>query len=282
MTCEQVDITVLVDDEAADGLTAEHGLSLWIEADGRHILFDTGQGAALTANAQQLDVPLEQTDTVVLSHGHYDHTGGLSAVLTLAPNVNVVLHPGATAVRYSIGAPGSAKPVGMSPSIRAMIERMPSHRITETVRPVTIGPSIGVTGPISRQRPFEQTSGPFFLDTHRKMEDPIMDDQALWIATPEGLVVCVGCCHAGLVNTLDYVLQISGMATIRAIIGGFHLLHADDDRLRQTVEALRSIRPDVLIPCHCTGWKAIHFLQDALGDHVYTCRSGARYHLGSG
>ena len=104
MNLDPIRITVLVDDEAGEGLLPEHGLSLWIETGGKHILFDTGQGNALVENARRLGVPLEETDIVVLSHGHYDHSGGLANVLTIAPRAKILLHPGATIARYSLPA----------------------------------------------------------------------------------------------------------------------------------------------------------------------------------
>ena len=281
MTCDPVEITVLVDDQAGEGLASEHGLSLWIAAGKRRILFDTGQGAVLAPNARRLGVPLEETETVVLSHGHYDHTGGLGDVLTSAPGANLVLHPDATATRYSVGPSRTARSIGMPEDVRVLVERMPCDKVTWSDRPVNLASHIGVTGPIARRTSFERSRGPFFLDGHGQLQDPITDDQALWIATPTGLVVCVGCCHAGLVNTLDHVRRVTGVFEVRAVLGGFHLTSANSQRLRQTIEALRTIAPDLVVPCHCTGQRAVGLLQEAFGDRVSGCRSGAVYRFGS-
>ena len=105
----------------------------------------------------------------------------------------------------------------------------------------------------------------------------IDDDLALWIRTNQGLVVCLGCCHAGLVNTLHHVRTISGTDRIRAIIGGLHLLNADDRRIEQTVDALRSFSPRAIIPCHCTGDNALALLLNALGERVVPGSAGANY-----
>ena len=273
MTIESVTITVLVDDETDEGLIAEHGLSLWIAFGDRRILFDTGQGSALLPNARRLGVPLEQTETIVISHGHYDHTGGIDQALVQAPQAHLVMHPEATVTRYSVRPPKVARAIGMPDSIRMRVGQLPDTQVTHSTEPIMLTPQIGVTGPVVRDTSFEDIGEPFFLDEQGEQPDLLLDDQTLWIATPTGLIVCAGCCHAGLVNTLHYIQSVSGISQVRAIIGGFHLVGADDNRLRRTIEALHRIGPEKLIPCHCTGRAAINALQKAFGDIIWPCRS---------
>jgi 7,8-dihydropterin-6-yl-methyl-4-(beta-D-ribofuranosyl)aminobenzene 5'-phosphate synthase len=125
-----------------------------------------------------------------------------------------------------------------------------------------------VTGPIPRETEFEDTGGAFFLDPEGTRPDPIEDDIALWIRTGEGIVLCVGCSHAGLVNTLHHVQRLADGQSIRAVIGGFHLLHAGRDRLERTLASLRPSKIDMLVPCHCTGARAVEALQGAFGKRV--------------
>jgi len=176
--------------------------------------------------------------------------------------------------RYGVQPPKAARSIGIPEPARTCVAQLPAAQVTSTTESVMLTPHIGVTGPVARETSFEDVGGPFFLDTLEKEPDPIIDDQALWIATQAGLVVCAGCCHAGVINTLRYVQQISGIERVHAVIGGFHLLNADDDRLRHTVDALRRIGPEQLIPCHCTGRGAIDVLRNALGARVRPCRSG--------
>ena len=275
-------MTVLVDDEAGDGLASEHGLSLWIEIAGKRILFDTGQGGALLGNARKLGVPLDEADVIVLSHGHYDHTDGLPDALALAPEAWVIVSQGALVARYSIHPSSPAKAVSMSATARAALKRRPAQKVTWSSGPISVAPNVTVTGTIARATTYEDVGGPFFLDEGGQTPDPITDDQALWIDTAEGLIVCAGCCHAGLINTLNAVQRAGGKSRIRAVIGGFHLLHASAERLERTLDALQSLSPQMLVPCHCTGRQALRRLQEVFGDRVSDCRSGMKFRFALG
>jgi 7,8-dihydropterin-6-yl-methyl-4-(beta-D-ribofuranosyl)aminobenzene 5'-phosphate synthase len=269
-------ITILVDNHAGDGLSAEHGLSLWIETDGRHILFDTGHGSALESNVRVLGVDLGETDVLVLSHGHYDHTGGIPYVLRHAPRAVVYCHPGVLRTRYAIRN-GTARPIHIQQDSRSALEELPAERLRWASQALSISERIGVTGAIPRETSFEDTGGPFYLDTEGKIPDPIEDDLAIWIRTEKGAIVCAGCSHAGLVNTLNHVLRLSNGPRVRAVIGGFHLLNAGRDRLDQTIDALQSFEPDVIIPCHCTGEAATDALRTALGEMVSPGAAGMTF-----
>lgn len=259
-----ISITILSENRAGPGLASEHGFSLWIEAGERRILFDTGQAEALFKNAASLYIDLSRADTMVISHGHYDHTGGLSRLLAIAPGADVYAHPGILARRYSIHD-GKAKPVHVSAMSMDAVKSLPAGRIHWLGAPSLVTERIGITGPIPRLTDYEDTGGPFYLDPEGLRPDPIEDDAALWIRTDQGLVVCSGCSHAGIINTLVYVGKLNQGARIRAIIGGFHLINAGSRRVERTAEALAALEPDLIVPCHCTGDKAVRTLGDALG-----------------
>ena len=274
MISNSVRITVLVDNKPGNGLTSEHGLALWIEVEGFHILFDTGQGHALIPNARRLKVPLEKTDFLVLSHGHYDHTGGVGEVLQRAPKARLILHKNIMADRYSVLAEKSPHAIGMPQPMQNSINQLSGERIMWTEQPLYLTNRICVTGAIPRDTSFEDAGGSFFLDLIGKSKDPVADDQALWIKRRKGIVICVGCSHAGLINTINYAMQMAGESVLRAVIGGFHLINSGTTRLQNTVEALTSLGPGMLIPCHCSGDDAVRFLQSSLGDRVSPCCSG--------
>ncbi|MFZ2955301.1 MAG: MBL fold metallo-hydrolase [Candidatus Ozemobacteraceae bacterium] len=260
-------LTILVNDHAPHGLTIEHGLAFWIETDGRHILFDTGQGKALEPNALALGIDLSRTDILIISHGHYDHTGAMELVLKHAPHARIYAHPGIIQPRYSIRE-GVAKPVQIPDRAKSALEKHPKEQWIRVTQPVYLSENIGITGPIPRLTVFEDPGGPFFLDPEGRQPDPIVDDQALWVRTSEGTVVIVGCCHSGLINTLTQICNLTHEKKIRAVIGGLHLLSADTKRLSQTFAGLREIAPGLMIPCHCTGDQALKSLLEAFGNIV--------------
>jgi 7,8-dihydropterin-6-yl-methyl-4-(beta-D-ribofuranosyl)aminobenzene 5'-phosphate synthase len=272
-----VKITIVVDNRIArPELRVEHGLALWIESEDKRILFDSGQGGALGKNARVLGVDLGKTDIVVLSHGHYDHGGGIAQVIKRAQKAELYCHPGVVLPHYSI-RDGIAAPVHMPQASLAAIDGMPPLQIHWLQQPFMLSAHVGLSGPIPRETSYEDTGGPFYLDLQGKRPDLLSDDLALWIRTGNGLVVCVGCSHAGLVNTLNHIRRLNNSDKIRAVIGGFHLRHASSDRLAKTVAALRQLEPDLVVPCHCTGEPAVSELRSALGKRVLSGAAGMTF-----
>jgi 7,8-dihydropterin-6-yl-methyl-4-(beta-D-ribofuranosyl)aminobenzene 5'-phosphate synthase len=265
-----------MDNAAAPGLAGEHGLALWIEAHGRRVIFDTGQSAACVENAQTLHVPLTTADALVLSHGHYDHTGGVARVLACAPQVPVYAHPSVTQPRFSMHA-GVAKDLRMPASARRAIAGLSPAQFHAVTAPLMLADGLGLTGPIPRTTTFEDVGGPFFLDAAGTQPDMIEDDLALWIATPVGVVVCCGCCHAGLINTLQYICRVTHTTRIAAIIGGLHLVNANNERLAATMAALQTYNPAAIVPLHCTGAAAVAALQAARPGRVTPGYAGFQY-----
>ena len=280
MTIPDIKITILVDNESEKGLVQEHGFSLWIEAYGRKILFDTGQGKAIEKNSDRLGIDLEKTDILIISHGHYDHTGGIARVIKQARSTRVYCHPGIVYPRYSIFN-GIAKPIQIPCESMEAIEKLPQEHLHWVQEPVWLSDEIGMTGPIPRSTSYENTGGPFYLDPDGKRSDPIEDDLALWIRAKDGIIICVGCSHAGLVNTLNFVQSINHGMRFQAIIGGFHLINAGYDRLEKTMAALRLFQPDMIVPCHCTGEAAVAVLRNGLGRIVLPGAAGMSYRFQS-
>jgi len=274
-----VTITVLIEDGRGEtDLEAEHGLALWIETGAGAVLFDTGAGSKAVANARHLGVPLEEAETVVLSHGHYDHTGGLATVLDEARYAQVVAHPGVVLPRWSRRPDGRVAAIGMPPEAsRALAACAARTRwITDHLEVV---PGVHVTGPIPRRRDDEGPAEPFFLDPAMTIPDPLADDQALWVETTEGPVIVVGCAHSGLLATLDRVAELRGDARVRAVVGGMHLLHAGAERLEHTVAELERRRIGIVAPGHCTGAQASALLAERFGRRCLPLHAGRRLHF---
>ncbi len=264
-----IKITLVVDNEAPPELVAEHGFAAWIDTGNECFLFDTGQGAALIPNAAALGIDLSRARALVLSHGHYDHTGAVRAFLDINPDAPVIYGHDATIGRFSC-RPDEQPPrqIGMAEEVRQALCQLPAERRIVLDVPRYLRPGIGITGPVPRNSTFEDTGGPFYLDPDKAQADPITDDLSLWFETSDGLVVLTGCCHSGLVNTVRQAQRISGVTRIRGIIGGLHLLNAGPERLDATVAFLHECAPDFLLPCHCTGAQVIERLHAEFGDAV--------------
>ncbi|MBN1293463.1 MAG: MBL fold metallo-hydrolase [Candidatus Latescibacteria bacterium] len=282
MSENTITITVLVENTVSrEELKAEHGLSVWIETRDGNILWDTGQTTLLIDNAQKLGIPLDTTDFIVLSHGHYDHTGGLLQVLLMAPQAQVYGHPGLFVQRYSQNKKSAytVNPIG-SPVQKELIEsRCGSLNLCSG--PVEILPGIFTTGEIPRETFFEDTGGDFFLDTACSKPDRIPDDQALYIESSQGIIVLLGCAHSGVVNTLDYVSKHTGSDKIFAVLGGMHLLRASQERLEATAEAFTRYDVRMIAPCHCSGIRAVTFIKSKFPDRFIECSTGSRYIFGN-
>jgi len=273
----KIRITVLVENTAQGaGILAEHGLAYWIEWDGQKVLFDTGQGNVLVNNAYRLGIHLHEANAVVLSHGHYDHTGGLPEALKTGGLATVYVHPAAFAHKYTRKTDGSARKIGL-PDATETVLRSLHGRLVYTERPTPVADRLTATGPVPRLTEFEDTGGPFFLNQACTKPDPLEDDQSVFFDTTEGTVVLLGCAHSGVINTLRYVRQLTADRPVRAVIGGMHLVEASPERIARTVEELRRLGVQQLAPGHCTGMPAIVVLWTAFPTVCTTCHAGSTF-----
>jgi 7,8-dihydropterin-6-yl-methyl-4-(beta-D-ribofuranosyl)aminobenzene 5'-phosphate synthase len=253
---EHIRITVLDENSVhRPDLVAEHGLSFHIQI-GRHsLLFDTGQTDLALINAAILGIGFGELAAVVLSHGHYDHTGGVPVILDAAPKARVYLHPAAWDNKYSKSTDGQSRIIGMSqPAAQAI--RHAASGFVETTGRTEILQGVFVTGKIPRATAYEDTGGPFFLDAACTRPDPLTDDQALVIDLGRSVILLLGCAHAGVVNTLNHIAHLTGGKPVSAVIGGLHLGSAGEERIRQTISRLGAAKLGCLAPVHCTGWPA--------------------------
>lgn len=260
-------ITILVDNQTSPNLMSEHGFAVLIETDQKTILLDTGQGDGLSVNARALDVDLGKADTLVLSHGHYDHTGGIPQVLQQSPRMRIYCHPGVVQPRYAVSN-GTPRAIHMPHAAMSAIDKLSSRQLHWASKPCMLSESIGLTGPIPRETDFEDTGGPFFLDPGGIRPDPIVDDLAMWIETEQGVVILTGCCHSGVINTVNHVRRLTRNAKILALVGGFHLLNASQERIEKTGDMLAPLDLERVVACHCTGQSATSSLDNVLGERV--------------
>lgn len=271
-----ITITTLVNNSAPDNLQSEHGLSFWIEFEGRHILFDTGQSDIIIKNAKLLNINLASAEAIVLSHGHYDHTGGVPAVVNIARKVNIYSHPEALKPKFG-RKNNKTKTIGMPDSSKQVVLRLAGNKkIILTKTPTEVSKGFFVTGEIPRKTNFEDTGGDFFVDENCCKADNLPDDQAAYFKTDKGLVVLLGCAHAGVVNTLDYIVKLTGEKRIYAVMGGMHLLHASSERIDRTIEAMKKYDVQEIGLAHCTGDNAMEKLKKAFSEQSFECSVGTQ------
>ncbi len=272
-----VGVTLLVENTARGrGIQGEHGLSWWIETGEGAILFDLGQGMVLRHNAARLGVDLAKAQAVVVSHGHYDHVGGWPGAVGQLGSKVTYLHPDALKPKYSKRAGGGVATVS-DPLFLAELDRV-EPPLVQTREPVEVLPGIYTTGEVPRRTAYEDTGGPFMSDPEGREPDPLRDDQAVFFQTGRGTVVVLGCAHAGVINTLEHVRDLTG-ARLHAVIGGMHLVEARAERIRRTIEALRAMAPDWIGPNHCTGDAAAAELWHAFAPRCLECHAGQTLHF---
>lgn len=274
----KVSITLLVENTArGQGIIGEHGLAWWITAGDRSLLFDTGQGMALRHNAKVLGIDLSKADAIVLSHGHYDHVGALDAVVANdCKSCPIWAHPASFEKKYSANIPGKVRCISV-PLLHDAGER----RLGERFRNAKDGgepiPGVFVSGEVNHRFLFEDTGGAFYLDPEATVPDPIADDMSIYFDTPEGLVIILGCAHAGVLNTIAHIRHQTGGRPVRVVMGGMHLELASPERMERTLKAFRDEGMQELYPCHCTGYQARIDMAVALPEVVRMCAAGSRW-----
>jgi 7,8-dihydropterin-6-yl-methyl-4-(beta-D-ribofuranosyl)aminobenzene 5'-phosphate synthase len=268
-------VTCVVDNAVCDHSTfwGEHGLAFLVEAKSGHVLFDTGQsGTVLLHNLELLDIEPEAISALAISHAHYDHTGGLPALLDRVGGIPLYAHSDLFRERFS--RQEELKPVGLSLERETLEQRLAFQL---SARPKEILPGVWTTGEITdRAEPEGRSAHHLVRGVEGWEPDPYRDDMALVLETGKGLVVLCGCCHAGLLNTLAHVHRTFGV-DITAVAGGTHLLRADETHLRRVIEVLRELGVPRLYLNHCTGQRAYVTLAWAFGETVAPCPVGTTF-----
>jgi 7,8-dihydropterin-6-yl-methyl-4-(beta-D-ribofuranosyl)aminobenzene 5'-phosphate synthase len=266
----RLNLTVLVDNSTLTDryFTGEPGLSFFIETGGKKILFDTGYSDIFLDNARKTGIDLLELDTVVLSHGHLDHTGGL---VTLVRHITEAkIEKMANRTPELIGHPRCFYPKEKIPlqntgSIldEAEVRRQFPTNLSES--PVWVTDDLVFLGEIPRKFMFEETDPGkrrIRLPDGRTEPDQLLDDSALAFRSGAGLIIITGCSHAGICNITEYAREVCGEDRVVDIIGGLHLLTPDPDRMKKTGEYLGNLSLKALHACHCTSLSSKIVLAD--------------------
>lgn len=258
-----VKITTLIENNADFNsyLYSEHGLSLYIEADGINIIFDTGQSDMFIENAKKLNINLKQSNYVILSHGHYDHSGGFTSLVKEIGNSFKLIISDEFFNRkfsckdnsYKFNGNTFDKTFINDNNIEVDYINEDTHYISE---------NIIVFSNFKKETKFEKLNNRFFIEQEGKfIKDTFLDEIAVAIKQKDGLLVILGCSHIGVVNILQTIMQRMNMP-IYGIIGGTHLIEADEQRLMETINYFKEIDIKFIGVSHCTGGKAIESLKN--------------------
>jgi 7,8-dihydropterin-6-yl-methyl-4-(beta-D-ribofuranosyl)aminobenzene 5'-phosphate synthase len=275
-------------------LTDMHGVGEWgfsalVEADGRRLLYDTGaRPETVLQNARELGIDLSGITDVVVSHHHWDHTGGFIALREALVKQNPAAlsraHVG-EGIFLSRPSPKDGQETNQMIARRAAFETA-GGRFVVHGRPVELMPGVWLSGPVPRRYPERHWPRSARVRTPRGVvEDFVPEDVALMIDTSEGLVVITGCGHAGIVNTLEYARSTVREAPAHAVIGGLHLFLAGDRTLEWTATKLKELGLAHLLGAHCTGVEAVFRIRQRAGLTRKTAVVGAvgsSFTLGSG
>lgn len=268
-------ITIISNNTAITGYKKEHGLSLLINYECKKLLFDTGNESAFVQNFNKLNIDTTSIDYLMISHGHNDHCGNINFILTSNPNIKTFIHPEGLKKRFSIHKDRDpmVSNIGIT---KVNKDCLLKNKTIYSEKPTNIYKSMFITGYIPRLTQ-EDTGGPFFNDFSGKEIDTIPDDQSLFIKTDEGLIIITGCCHSGLINSVEYIKKISGINKVKSIIGGLHLAKVSDKRLLYTIKYLNDLNMKEIYPGHCTGQDVIKTLILELNCTVITLDAGSTY-----
>ncbi len=274
--------------EALDAPLAEHGFSAMVtiikEGRERRILFDAGLTPdGLVGNMRRLSLSPKDLEAIVLSHGHFDHTTGIDGLVRALgrPNLPVIIHPEFWS-RRRIVIPGR-EPLELPSTSRSALRGAGFEIIEEQQPSFLLDSSVLVTGEVDRTTEFERgfPIHQAFRDGGWQPDPLILDDQAVVLNVRDrGLVVLTGCGHAGVVNIVRYARKLTGVDRTYAVIGGFHLNGPlFEPIIPATCEALAELSPEVIVPAHCTGWRAVHALAAQFPDAFIQNSVGTRFEL---
>jgi 7,8-dihydropterin-6-yl-methyl-4-(beta-D-ribofuranosyl)aminobenzene 5'-phosphate synthase len=254
--------------------SGEHGFSAFIETSRGNYLFDTGGGHSIVANSLTLDKDLRTVRKIFLSHGHYDHTGGLPEVLKLSGKVDVHAHPHVFLDRIAVlkeNGKETERFVGI-PYKKGYLESLGANFIFNSDF-VEVEKGMFLTGEVPRKTSFEKPDPRLFSEINGKTAlDSFLDDQSLAIESEKGLILVLGCAHSGMINIIHHIVNKTGKEKFYAILGGTHLDFLTPEQLEESINVLNQLEVERIGVAHCTGIRAACRLHLEFGDrYFYGC-----------
>ena len=262
-----------VDKVSPYGLLGEHGFACHLQTPEGEFLFDTGGGNTIMNNAKLLGIDFTRLKGIMFSHGHFDHTGGFKQVLEITGKIPVYAHPDLFSEHFSQNS-GKLVKIGI-PWPQDELEQLGANFIFSAT-PYEVATGLTLSGDVPRLSTVE-TGDPNLLslnESGQQIADPLHDDLSLFINTDKGLVILLGCAHAGLINIIDHAIKVTGQNKIHMVLGGTHLKFCSDEQMDATLDRLEELQVERIGTSHCTGLRGARILADRFGERFFFASVG--------